>query len=346
MKKTGKILLLLMVSALLMFAVAACGEKDSSHGSLGSGDDGVICPLDGQKVAADDFGDYVLVTSIDNGAASEPQSGIGKADLLIELPVEGGINRFLAFFYHSMPDQIGPIRSARHYFYDIIESYDAVMCHCGGSEQAYQIIGSGSVKDIDEMGCASTFWRVSERKAPHNLYTSYELLREKAAERDYNKISVEDCPSFNFMTEDDVAALSSGGVEEFSIPYRFKEVSYRWDVESERYLRYSAGEPHLDAIDETQVAADNVAVLYVSHSVMDDAGRLDMNIESGEGHLFQYGSVTKIQWNLDSGQGFVFADASTGEELKLIPGKTIIQIASPEQKAVYTVGTGEDEGDQ
>ena len=345
MKKTGMFLLLLAMSILLMMSFSACGGKDGGSSFLG-GEDRVVCPLDGQTVeSGETFGDYVLITSIDNGAASEPQSGIGKADLLIEVPVEGGITRFMAFFYHSTPDTIGPIRSARHYFYDITTAYDGVMCHCGGSEQAYAIIKSGAVKDIDEMGCTSTFWRIEDRKAPHNLYTSYERLSEKAAERNYNQIPVTDCPSFNFMTEDDEAALTFGGVGEFSVPYHFKEASYRWDEESQRYLRYSDGEPHMDAIDNTQVAADNVAVLYVSYSVMDDAGRLDMTIESGEGHLFMYGGVTKINWTLSEGEGFVFTDASTGEELKLLPGKTIIQIASPEQKAVYTVASDNNEGD-
>ena len=345
MKKTGMFLLLLAMSILLMMSFSACGGKDGGSSFL-VGEDRVVCPLDGQTVeSGETFGDYVLITSIDNGAASEPQSGIGKADLLIEVPVEGGITRFMAFFYHSTPDTIGPIRSARHYFYDITTAYDGVMCHCGGSEQAYAIIKSGAVKDIDEMGCTSTFWRTEDRKAPHNLYTSYERLSEKAAERNYNQIPVTDCPSFNFMTEDDEAALTFGGVGEFSVPYHFKEASYRWDEESQRYLRYSDGEPHMDAIDNTQVAADNVAVLYVSYSVMDDAGRLDMTIESGEGHLFMYGGVTKINWTLSEGEGFVFTDASTGEELKLLPGKTIIQIASPEQKAVYTVASDNNEGD-
>ena len=345
MKKTGMFLLLLAMSILLMMSFSACGGKDGGSSFLG-GEDRVVCPLDGQTVeSGETFGDYVLITSIDNGAASEPQSGIGKADLLIEVPVEGGITRFMAFFYHSTPDTIGPIRSARHYFYDITTAYDGVMCHCGGSEQAYAIIKSGAVKDIDEMGCTSTFWRIEDRKAPHNLYTSYERLSEKAAERNYNQIPVTDCPSFNFMTEDDEAALTFGGVGEFSVPYHFKEASYRWDEESQRYLRYSDGEPHMDAIDNTQVAADNVAVLYVSYSVMDDAGRLDMKIESGEGHLFMYGGVTKINWTLSEGKGFVFTDASTGEEMKLLPGKTVIQIASPNQKAVYTVSSDTEEGD-
>lgn len=340
MKKTVKTLWVLLTAVVFSFAFAACGGDET--GKVFDSD--IPCPLDGQLLSSDsDHGDYVLVTSIDNSAAAMPQSGIGAADLLIEIPVEGGINRFMAFFYHSTPDTIGPIRSARHYFYDITGAYDAPLCHCGGSEQAYEIAGSGTVKDIDEMSCASTFWRIEERKAPHNLYTSYEKLSDKSAEREYNKISVEDCPSFNFMTADDVDALAYGGTAQLTIPYRYREVSYQWDESAKRYQRYSAGAPHVDAIDNTTVCADNVAVLYVSYSVMDEYGRLDMEISEGQGLLLQYGSVTKMNWTLEEGSGFVFTDAATEEELKLIPGKTIIQIASPEDAAEYTVGSGDSE---
>ena len=87
MKKTGMFLLLLAMSILLMMSFSACGGKDGGSSFLG-GEDRVVCPLDGQTVeSGETFGDYVLITSIDNGAASEPQSGIGKADLLIEVPV-------------------------------------------------------------------------------------------------------------------------------------------------------------------------------------------------------------------------------------------------------------------
>ena len=116
MKKTVKIVLLLAMSVLMLTAFAACGGDGDGDGGFLGGEESVLCPLDGQTVEGEDaVGDYVLITSIDNGAASEPQSGIGKADLLVELPVEGGITRFMAFFYHSTPDTIGPIRSARHY---------------------------------------------------------------------------------------------------------------------------------------------------------------------------------------------------------------------------------------
>ena len=55
----------------------------------------------------------VFIAKIDNTAASDPQYGLGKADLVTEELVEGGITRLAAFFYSDLPTKVGPIRSMR-----------------------------------------------------------------------------------------------------------------------------------------------------------------------------------------------------------------------------------------
>jgi len=45
-----------------------------------------------------------IAVMIDNLSIARPQDGIGKASLVIEAPVEGGITRFLAFFSSSEDD--------------------------------------------------------------------------------------------------------------------------------------------------------------------------------------------------------------------------------------------------
>ena len=342
MKKTMKLCLICAVFALCALALTACGGGEATEEAVVNEEGQVICPLDGQVLeSADDHGDYVFIVSIDNGAGSEPQCGIGYADLLLEVPVEAGINRLMAFFYHSTPDTIGPVRSARHYVYDFVKGYDAIFAHCGGSPQAEEVIKSGTVKDIDEMAATDAFWRSSDRKAPHNLYTSYDNLAEVAADREYETVSLADVPSFTFMESAEVDALTFGGTTDLLIPYRFKQILFQWDEEAQRYQRYSASDLCIDAIDDTPVMTDNVVVLYVSNHVIagDNSGRLDMDITEGEGLIMQFGNVIEITWTCTEGEGFVFLDAATGEEVKLIPGKTIINIADPaSEPAEYEEG--------
>lgn len=323
--KKGLLLFLTVIACCCFFS--ACGSP------LGNAE--VYSPLDGTVMADEnDHGDYLIVASIDNGPDSEPQSGVGQADLLIEIPAEGGINRFLAFFWHHTPDTIGPIRSARHYMYDIIKNYDAVLAHCGGSTQAYDVINSGTVKDIDEMGCGANFWRSEDRKAPHNLYTSYEKLAAKAAERGYDTVPYKKCPGFTFYDEAETAEMTFGDVLAVNLPYHFKPVRYEWSEDLSAYARYSRGNLSVDALDDSPVVADNVVVLYVDYTVMDNEGRLDMDITDGNGELLQNGNLTRITWQLSS-DGFVFTDTETEEIVPLLPGKTVIQFIKPATPAEY-----------
>ena len=55
----------------------------------------------------------VYIAKIDNTTASDPQYGLGKADLVVEELVEGGITRLAVFFYSQLPKKVGPVRSMR-----------------------------------------------------------------------------------------------------------------------------------------------------------------------------------------------------------------------------------------
>ncbi len=54
----------------------------------------------------------ILAVKIDNYGPARPQWGLEQADAIIEENVEG-ITRFVALFHTSLPDVVGPVRSAR-----------------------------------------------------------------------------------------------------------------------------------------------------------------------------------------------------------------------------------------
>jgi hypothetical protein len=54
-----------------------------------------------------------FIVKIDNSVDSAPQYGLGKADLVVEELVEGGITRLAAFFQSDLPAKVGPVRSMR-----------------------------------------------------------------------------------------------------------------------------------------------------------------------------------------------------------------------------------------
>ena len=55
----------------------------------------------------------VLAVKIDNIVNARPQTGLGQADIVYVLPVEGGLSRFCAIFSSHVPPVVEPVRSAR-----------------------------------------------------------------------------------------------------------------------------------------------------------------------------------------------------------------------------------------
>ena len=56
-----------------------------------------------------------MAVKIDNYPAGRPQSGLDKADIVFEEPVEGGITRYAAVFQCQNAGLIGPAATPRNY---------------------------------------------------------------------------------------------------------------------------------------------------------------------------------------------------------------------------------------
>lgn len=267
-----------------------------------------------------------LSVMINNAPAARPQSGISEADIMYEILAEGGITRLIGIFQsHTGVVKIGPIRSIRPYLLDIGESYGGVTVHAGGSPAAYAILQKEKKEDMDEIGRAGAyFWRDNTRKAPHNLYSNASKLREGAQKLGFaQEVKV---PGYLFNNPD---YIPSGGeaAAEFSVNFQLKsyKVDYKYDTERRTYLRYVNDKPHLDLNNDNPVEAANVIVMGADHKVLDDVGRLQIDVElGGEALLFQRGQVTKGRWSRDSNDVIRFV--KDGEEALMYPGVTHILV--------------------
>jgi hypothetical protein len=123
---------------------------------------------------------------VENHPDARPLSGVAKANVVIEAPVEGGITRFLLLFDATTTVQeVGPVRSARPYYVDWADAWHAAYFHVGGSPDALQQIRQrgASFANIDEMVLGRFFWRSLDRSAPHNAYTSKDLMDHATIEK-------------------------------------------------------------------------------------------------------------------------------------------------------------------
>ena len=118
-----------------------------------------------------------VLATINNHPHRKTTVRISDADIVYELAAEGNVTRFLALFQSELPEEIGPIRSARDYFVHIAKGLDAFYVAHGYSPDALALLQNGYVDNVNGMQYDGTLFRRSkDRKAPHNSYISNENI--------------------------------------------------------------------------------------------------------------------------------------------------------------------------
>ena len=75
----------------------------------------------------------VIAFKIDNNLNARPQSGLQEADSVMEILVEGGMTRFLAFYMDRSSTYVGPIRSARPTDPTLVRPYGGILVVSGAT---------------------------------------------------------------------------------------------------------------------------------------------------------------------------------------------------------------------
>ncbi|HCW50561.1 MAG TPA: hypothetical protein DGR79_00605 [Clostridiales bacterium] len=337
------------------------GGESSGEGSQGDGSDGqgqtggdgegdgggepppgrAACPLCGAWVPEAHLLHRPLAVVVDNAAPSRPQSGLGDACLVYEVLVEGRLTRFVAFFLHTESAAIGPVRSLRPYMLDLVMPVGAVVAHVGGSPQALEEVArlGSSARSIDAMKDAGAFWHMSGRRPPFNTFTGTSLLRAASQARGYEGFSLTAMTptAFRFAASAEDAVLPAGqSVMRFTVSYGAPggyAVTYDYDPESGRWMRYVRGAAHIDAATERQLGATTVIVHRATCRVIpgDPEGRLEMTLTgSGRAKVFVGGRVLDAVWSKAGRDGAAVYTDLQGDPLVLPPGPVWVLVVPPE----------------
>ncbi|SHM05949.1 Protein of unknown function [Caldanaerovirga acetigignens] len=261
---------------------------------------------------------------VENEKNARPQSGLDKADVVYEILTEGGITRFLAVYFGSNAEEIGPVRSARPYFIDFAMEYEAIYVHYGGSPQAYSDLKKyDKIDNIDGIYDNVTFWRDKTRRPPHNAYTSSHNIMKTAQKRGY--LRTVKLNGWDFIGEEN---STPGSLKEFELDYsRNYKVKYVYDEKKQAYIRYINDKPHVDRKTNEPIAVRNVIIQFMDTRVFDSEGRLAIKtMGSGKGYYISDGNCTYINWEKNSRFAKTKYTTENGVELRLNPGNTWIQI--------------------
>ena len=301
-------------------------------------------PLTGQPGYDESLiGSRPVLISVENHPDARPQWGLTSSDIVWEMVAEGGITRMLLMYadYTRIPEKVGPTRSARHYFVDLAEGFDAIFVHFGYSPAAKKQIANHDVDNINGIIDGSYFFRDKTRKVAieHRAYTTDEAIAKAIDKKGYRK-TIEDDDYMNPFTFSETSRTLSGGACDeitvsFSPSYTYK---YTYDAARNVYLCTKKDKKFVDS-EGNQQNFENIIVCYTNISRIsgDQKSRVDFDLSDGKGVYVTNGTYEEITWKKgDSDDMMKFYDAS-GNELMLNTGRTYIAICDDGRESKNTI---------
>jgi len=273
---------------------------------------------------------------IDNHVGARPQSGLSMADVVYEALAEGPITRYLLIIPQDEEGVLGPVRSARPYFIDFALDYGSLYAHAGGSEDAFSALSRLKVASLDGLSSGeAAFYRISERRAPHNLYTTTAGLEKEALRKGYSLTQEE--PVSDLTVYDRFKPLEGDlKVQAFEVIYKPASasdpvgygVSYHYDESRRVYERRVNLSEQRDAATGELITAGNILIIEMTHQVLDDAGRRALgHIGGGEGYYLTGGEKVPIEWTKESRQTPMTFSLDS-QPVVFNPGRIFVQVVS------------------
>ena len=299
-----------------------------------------INPLNGTEMSGEYRNLRPVAVMFNNLKAAQPQLGVSRADIIYEIPAEGGITRMLGVF-QTMDGvgNLGSIRSTRPYYLEAALGHDALLVHAGGSPDAYSKISSWSVDNMDGVqggSDARIFWRDEQRRKTagyeHSLLTSGENVVEYLAGGRYR---TEHKDGYTYVQEfaEDGTPVNGTWANSFKLYYTtYKTGTFDYDADTNLYMVGQYGGAYTDGNSGEQVGVTNVLVLETEISTIpgDKEGRLTVRMTgTGNGTYFCGGKCIPIQWSkADRNSQFVYT-LTDGSPLVLGQGTSYVCITDP-----------------
>jgi len=278
---------------------------------------GFSSPLNGLSANDLNLDRRAIAVKIDNHPQARPQSGVMDADAVVELLVEGGFTRFMAIFHDNDTDYLGPVRSLRPTDSTIAAAIGAPLVISGGQNWIQNLTASRGIGLIGEN--TSALFRISSRKAPHNLYGDTTKMRAVADARGYSN----DPPGTLYRV--DTWTLPDETATTITLDWADGDVvTWTYDEATRTYLRQTNGKKHNNVDRQgnvTQMHADVLVVLTGSETVaypptgVSGSGVPETNtLGTGAAYVFARGRVWQGTWKRNAiGDPFTLLNADGSE---------------------------------
>ncbi len=299
-----------------------------------------VCPLTGTPAP----GGVVparpaLAVKIGNNPSARPQSGLSKADVVFEVPIEGAITRLIAVYQCQGAPVVGPVRSTRWIDVQLLEQLGhPIFGFAGGINPDQALVASSPLFDANYFDHYGLYHRSTARYAPNNLYVATSSLwaldhstTPPPALFDYSTA----VPSGAGVSAAASADLNYSGI---------LEVTWEWQPSSGRWLRFYGSTP-ADGASGAQLSAANVVVErvntvpgpYVEDSE-GDYGVHSITVGRGAATVLRNGVAITGFWERSSTTQVTRLVTASGTPIDLAPGNTWVELVPNDASASIVPG--------
>lgn len=295
----------------------------------------VLNPLTGEEGFSESaVGKRPVAIVVENLRPARPQWGITSPDIICEGEVEGGISRMLWLYAdtNSVPEKVGPLRSARPSYVKFSKFFDAIFVHWGGSHSTknytggYETIKKEKVNDIDGMSGGELFSRDTTRKvsSEHRGVLNGKKLK-KAIDKKGFRTELNDASFTKFNFNPSVSAAGETAANTVKVTF-----SDRTDT---RKFTYTAKDGKYHTGDwKKDVKFQNLIILKAESTYItvpykgSTTTYLNYKWTSGKGTYVSNGTSSDITW--EAADGKLNIKDSNGNALSINKGKSYIGFVS------------------
>lgn len=319
-------------------ATEETATEESSEKENTSENSTAVNPLTGESGFNEKaVGKRPVAVMVSNVKAALPQYGIDDADIIYELPVEGGITRLMAVYadYTNVPD-VCSVRSCRYYYPILAYGMDAIYCHWGTDKTI--ALDTLNYLDIDRfdgndgsLGYGTVFVRDEYREQYYDTEHTgclkgselADAIEEMGYRTDINETN--ENGAFRFNPADSPAVPEGEDCLTAELDFSTDYYStFEYDEENKVYFKYHSGVPHNDGVTGNQLSFTNVFVLETYVSSRDEGKLMDVGLDSGYGYYISMGKAQPVTWSKYSDSDPVKVYDESGEEISVNAGKSYI----------------------
>ena len=273
----------------------------------------------------------IVAIVVENAPEARPQWGMDDPeyapDIILQGEVEGGITRTLWFYadFNKLPEQVGPLRSARPPFIRFSEVFDAVFIHWGQSHTKGNYIGASTVfkedvvDHINQMSFANECG-LYDRDSSRGVSMEHTGIlygdKVKAAIDEYGCRKAPETPTkLNFNeTAQPMSDICADEVTlNFSSKTDWEPTVWTYNEEDQQY--------HTSNFNN-DLKRDNLLVLfdeteYITKENYEGPGSTgsvtycDYALGGGEGKLISQGTVKDIEWTINNEKFYIIDKDAT-----------------------------------